>query len=108
MLLANLLGAILVFAFVRYGLPIPENESIVVDRVRNVFIFGAYLLFAAVVSLATAAVMLRSVMRWQIRGGPPSRSEQMAALHAPLRQAIVHLVLWIVGGVIFMLLTASE
>ncbi len=108
MLLANLLGSILVFAFVRYGLPIPENQSIVVDRVRNVVIFGVYLVFAAVVSLVTAAFMLRSVMRWQLRGGSPTRAEQMAALHAPLRQAIVHLVLWIIGGILFMALTAAE
>ena len=89
MLLANFIGAILVFAFVRYGVPIPESQEIIADRVRNVAIFGGYLAFAAVVSLTAAAMMLRSVVRWQLRGGPPTRSEQMSALHAPLRQAIV-------------------
>ncbi len=47
-------------------------------------------------------------MRWQLRGGPPTRAEQMAALHAPLRQAIVHLGLWLLGGVLFVFLTAEE
>ena len=32
----------------------------------------------------------------------------MAALHAPLRQAIVHLGLWILGGVLFVFMTAEE
>ncbi|MFZ2174678.1 MAG: adenylate/guanylate cyclase domain-containing protein [Rhodococcus sp. (in: high G+C Gram-positive bacteria)] len=108
MLMANLIGAILVFAFVRYGVPIPESQGIIADRVRNVVVFGGYLAFAAVVSLTAAAMMLRSVIRWQLRGGPPTRSEQMSALHAPLRQAIVHLVLWILGGAIFVILTVTE
>ncbi|WP_420753549.1 adenylate/guanylate cyclase domain-containing protein [Rhodococcus sp. O3] len=105
---SNLFGALLVFAFVRYGIPISESENIIADRVRNFAVFAVYLAFAGVVSLTAAAVMLRSVVRWQLRGGPPTRSEQMAALHAPLRQAIVHLVLWILGGVLFVFLTAEE
>ncbi|EOM76327.1 adenylate cyclase [Rhodococcus rhodnii LMG 5362] len=108
MLGANLVGAVMVFAFVRYGLPIPESLAIVSDQWRNTAVFGGYLVFAAVVSLSAAALMLRSVIRWQLRGGAPRRSEQMSALHAPLRQAIVHLVLWIGGGIIFTLLTIQE
>ncbi|MFZ2528387.1 MAG: adenylate/guanylate cyclase domain-containing protein [Rhodococcus sp. (in: high G+C Gram-positive bacteria)] len=105
---SNLFGALLVFAFVRYGIPIAETENIIADRVRNFAVFAVYLAFAGAVSLTAAALMLRSVVRWQLRGGPPTRSEQMAALHAPLRQAIVHLVLWILGGVLFVFLTAEE
>ncbi|MGO4203674.1 adenylate/guanylate cyclase domain-containing protein [Rhodococcus sp. TAF43] len=108
MLGANLIGAVLVFAFVRYGIPIPESADIINDHVRNFAVFSTYLVFAGVVSLTAAAMMLRSVIRWQLRGGPPTRGEQMAALHAPLRQAIVHLVLWFLGGVIFVLLTVEE
>ncbi|MDJ0113090.1 adenylate/guanylate cyclase domain-containing protein, partial [Rhodococcus erythropolis] len=108
MLAANLIGAVLVFAFVRYGVPIQESDAIVADRVRNFAIFGVYLAFAGAVSLTAAAMMLKSVIRWRLRGGPPTRSEQMAALHAPLRQAIVHLVLWILGGIIFVFLTITE
>ncbi|MFD4181475.1 adenylate/guanylate cyclase domain-containing protein, partial [Rhodococcus sp. NPDC058514] len=108
MILANFFGAILVLAFIRYGLPISESDAILDDRVRNAVVFGIYLFLAGIVSLGAAAMMLRSVIRWQLRGGPPTRSEQMAALHAPLRQAIVHLVLWIVGGILFVFLTVSD
>lgn len=107
-LLANFFGAVLVFAFVRYGLPIPEQASVVEDRTRNIVIFGIYLAFAGAVSVGTAAYMLKNVITWQLRGGAPTRAEQMAALHAPLRQAIVNLVLWFVGGIIFVLLTVQE
>lgn len=105
---SNLFGALLVFAFVRYGIPLEETENIIANRVRNFMAFAVYLAFAGVVSLTAAALMLRSVVRWQLRGGPPTRAEQMAALHAPLRQAIVHLVLWLLGGVLFVFLTAEE
>ncbi|WP_226435278.1 adenylate/guanylate cyclase domain-containing protein [Rhodococcus yananensis] len=105
---SNLFGAMLVFAFVRYGIPFDESQGIIADRVRNFGVFAVYLGFAGVVSLTAAATMLRSVVRWQLRGGPPTHSEQMAALHAPLRQAIVHLVLWLLGGVLFVFLTAEE
>ncbi|MFC4604106.1 adenylate/guanylate cyclase domain-containing protein [Rhodococcus kronopolitis] len=108
MILANFFGAVLVLAFLRYGLPITVSEAIVRDRARNGIVFGVYLALAGVVSLGAAALMLRSVILWQLRGGPPTRSEQMAALHAPLRQAIVHLVLWVVGGILFVALTISD
>src|SRR5699024_4693817 len=105
---SNLFGALLVFAFVRYGIPLEETENIIANRVRNFMAFAVYLAFAGVVSLTAAALMLRPVVRWQLRGGPPTRAEQMAALHAPLRQALVHLVLWLLGGVLFVFLTAEE
>ncbi len=106
--LSNLFGAVLVFGFVRYGLPIAESESIIADRSRNVWIFSIYLLFGGGVSLYYASRLLRTVVRWQLRGGPPTRKEQMTALHAPLRQAIVHAVLWVIGGVLFVVLTVAE
>ncbi|WP_174575675.1 adenylate/guanylate cyclase domain-containing protein [Nocardia miyunensis] len=99
MLAANAFGAILVYAFIQYGLPAPEGYPTGVRRTGlliplSVFVIGGIL------SLTASALMLRPVMRWQVRGGPPSRQEQMAALHAPLRQSIVHLLLWLVGGAV--------
>lgn len=106
-LLANAFGAVLVWAFIQYGLPVPEGDPGGVRQtgfLAPVLVFGA----AAVLSIAGAALMLRPVMRWQMRGGPPSRQEQMAALHVPLRQSILHLVLWIIGGGILAALIIVE
>ncbi len=105
MLLANFLGAILVFAFIRYGLPMPLDQLTADQQLQTSSIFATYLVFAAVVSLAFAARNVRIIERWRRRGGPPTRVEQMAALHAPLRQAIVHLGLWAFGSILFLLLT---
>ena len=106
MLLANAFGAVLVWAFIQYGLPVPEGEA---AGGRSVGLIVPALVFitGGLLSLAASAWMLRPVMRWQMRGGPPSRQEQMATLHAPLRQAIVHLVLWLVGGAVLATLIIS-
>jgi len=100
MLLANGFGAILSYAFIRYGLPIPETEPALDYQRRNLVLFSFILAIGGLISLGASALMLRPVVRWQLRGGAPTKSEQMAALHAPLRQAIVHLFLWIIGGAI--------
>lgn len=99
MLAANAFGAILVYAFIQYGLPAPEGAPTGVRR-TGLLLPIVVVVTAGLLSVTASALMLRPVMRWQVRGGPPSRQEQMAALHAPLRQAIVHLALWLVGGAI--------
>ncbi|TSE00477.1 adenylate/guanylate cyclase domain-containing protein [Skermania sp. ID1734] len=107
MLAANGFGAVLVYAFIRHGLPVPESATLVQDRDQNLIAFMVLLGVGGAISLACSALMLKPVVRWQLRGGPPSRREQMATLHAPLRQAIVHLVLWLIGGTTFAALTIS-
>ncbi|MFH5208847.1 adenylate/guanylate cyclase domain-containing protein [Antrihabitans spumae] len=104
MALANGFGVLLVYAFIQHGLPVPQSSAVISDRRRSATIIAALLGVGALVSLGSSAFMLSPVVRWQLRGGPPSRREQMAALHAPLRQAIVHLILWIFGGTAFAIL----
>ncbi|WP_067533272.1 adenylate/guanylate cyclase domain-containing protein [Nocardia crassostreae] len=99
MLAANAFGAVLVWAFIQYGLPVPEGGTSA-TRETGLLIPGLIFVIGGMLSLTASALMLRPVMRWQMRGGPPSRQEQMATLHAPLRQSILHLVLWLIGGAI--------
>lgn len=99
MLLANAFGAVLVWAYIQYGLPVPEGEAPGTLQI-GLLIPGLVFVIGGVLSVLASSLMLRPVMRWQMRGGPPSRQEQMAALHAPLRQAILHLGLWLVGGAV--------
>ncbi|KLL97063.1 hypothetical protein NJ76_09900, partial [Rhodococcus sp. IITR03] len=74
---SNLFGAMLVFAFVRYGIPIAETDAIIADRVRNFAVFAVYLVFAGIVSLGAAAITLRSVVRWAAPRRPahPGRTD---------------------------------
>ena len=107
MSLANGFGALLVYAFVRHGLPVPQSSAVISDQRQTLTVFAIVLGVGAFFSFTSSAIMLRPVVRWQLRGGPPSRRERQAALHAPLRQAIVHLILWLVGGTAFAGLTIS-
>ena len=100
MLLANGFGAILAYAFIRYGLPIRTTDPTPEYLRQNFMLFSLTLAIGGLISLGASAVMLRPVVRWQLRGGAPTKTEQMAALHAPLRQSIVHLFLWMIGGAI--------
>ncbi|MEU8895419.1 adenylate/guanylate cyclase domain-containing protein [Nocardia sp. NPDC048505] len=106
-LLANAFGAVLVWAFIEYGLPVPEGEPTGARR-TGLLVPAVVFIIGGLLSLLASALMLRPVMRWQVRGGPPSRQEQMAALHAPLRQSIVHLALWLIGGAVLATLIISR
>ncbi|MGY2017909.1 adenylate/guanylate cyclase domain-containing protein [Nocardia gipuzkoensis] len=107
MLLANAFGAVLLWAFIQYGLPVPEGEPSGARR-AGLLIPAVVFVTGGLLSMAASALMLRPVMRWQMRGGPPSRQEQMAALHAPLRQAILHLALWLIGGAVLATLIIKD
>lgn len=107
MLLANAFGAILVWAFIEYGLPVPEGTGSGAPRL-GISVPLAMLAIGALGSVFASTWMLRPVMQWQLRGGPPNRREQMAALHAPLRQAILHLGFWLAGGAIFATLVIAQ
>lgn len=99
--LANVFGIALTHAFIQYGLPFAATAEVATYRRHSQALLFIVVPVALIAGNIGAAVLLRPVLRWQRRGGPPSRQEQMAALHAPLRQAIVNLGLWIVGGALF-------
>ncbi|RMI34393.1 HAMP domain-containing protein [Nocardia stercoris] len=99
MVAANVFGGVLVLAFIRYGLPAPEGQPNGIHNIGLLYPVAVFLV-ASAFSILASTKMLRPVMRWQVRGGAPTREEQAAALHTPLRQAILHLALWIVFGAV--------
>lgn len=108
MLAVNGFSGVFVFTFIRYGLPTADGPGLVVTDPVSEVVFAVYLGAAGVVSLDVSVWMLRKIIAWYIRGGPPYRDEQLIALRGPLLQSLVHLGLWAVGGVLFGVLTARE
>ena len=106
MVLANLSGALILFVFVRYVLPLPATD-LQYARALNLVLFGGYLGLSVVVGFLLGLRILRPVLAWRRRGGPPTAVEQRAVLRAPFRQAIVHAVMWTVGGVLFVSLNVA-
>lgn len=108
MLAANGLGALFVLTFIRYGLPVSPGPGLIVRNPVSELVLAIYLGFAGVAVIASAIVMLRFVIRWYVRGGPPTRREQVMAVRGPLIQSCVYLVLWLIGGVLFVVLIGRE
>ncbi len=104
----NFLGAIFVLAFIRYGLPTSPGPGLIVQGEVSQLVLSAYLALCGVVILGTAIMILRTILRWYVRGGPPTRREQIIAMRGPLIQALVHLVLWVVGMILFVVLVMLE
>ncbi len=106
MLLANLAGALILWAFVRYVLPLPP-EDMQYAQGLNRLIFGTYLALALVADVVLGLRILKPVLLWRRRGGPPTADEQAAVLRAPFWQTVVHAGMWTVGGVIFVALNVA-
>ncbi len=106
MVLANLTGALILMIFIRYVLPLPAAD-VQYARALNLALFGSYLGLSVVIGFLVGIRILRPVIAWRRRGGPPTAVEQRAVLRAPFRQAIVHAVMWTVGGVLFVSLNVA-
>ncbi len=109
---ADIIGALLVLGFLRYGLP-PEDR-IELQELPGLnlatFIGSIFLLF--LIGTVISARLLVPVFRWQRRDGlltdtDPAATElaRSRALRTPFYRTVINLVSWLVGGVIF--ITAS-
>src|SRR5699024_2496633 len=98
---ANVLTGVLASVLLRWVVPVRRGDYVLNHRP---LIYGSalgYLAAGAVVSIAAALVMLAPVARWYRRGGPPNTAEQSAVMLLPLRQSLVHTIVWLVGAIAF-------
>src|SRR3954467_142681 len=98
---ANVIGAAIVFALIRWVLPLPDVED--PDHVQrvNVLALVAYLVFAVPAGMLWALWLLRPVLTWLRADRPPTEDEQRTVLLIPAREIVVHASLWALGGVVF-------
>jgi adenylate cyclase len=101
---ANVIGVAVVFALVRWVLPLPHIDDPGGARETNVIALCAYLLFAVPAGVLWVLRLLRPVLDWLRADRPPTAAEQRVALLAPARELVVHAVLWTIGGIAFTLL----
>jgi adenylate cyclase len=108
MVSANVIGATVVFALVRFILPLPSVDDPSATQRLNLLAFAGYLVFAVPAGTLWALRVLRPVRLWLRAGRPPDAEEQRAVLLAPAREAAVHGVLWSIGAVVFTLLNLHD
>jgi adenylate cyclase len=106
MISANVIGVVIVFALIRWVLPLPDIEDPAhVQRVVIVWLAG-YLVFAVPTGVVWMIYLLRPVLRWLRADRSATAAEQRIVLLTPARELIVHGVLWVLGGVLFTIITA--
>jgi len=105
---ADIIGALLVLGFLRYGLP-PEDRIELQDLPRaNLALFAITLVVLVASGFSVSVRLLLPVFRWQRRDGlledtDPAATElaRSRALRMPFYRVLISLCYWSVGGVVF-------
>jgi adenylate cyclase len=114
MLQADIIGALFVLGFLRFGLP-PEDRIQLQDLpTANLAIFVSVLLVSFLVGSLISLKLLVPVLRWQRRDGlltdPDPESTALArtrALRMPIYRTTISLVNWCIGGTVFIIASWS-
>ncbi|WP_176562221.1 adenylate/guanylate cyclase domain-containing protein [Mycolicibacterium palauense] len=108
MLQADIIGALFVLGFLRFGLP-PVDRIMLQDLpTYNLLVFLAVLLVAFTIGSVISLRLLMPVFRWQRNDGlladnDPETTEaaRTRALRMPYYRTLISLVNWFIGGVVF-------
>lgn len=105
---ADIIGALLVLGFLRFGLPPADRLKLQDLPSGNLAIFLAYVVIAFMVGTAISFFLLVPVFRWQRRNAlltddDPVLTEQarLRALKMPTYRSIISMILWLLGAVVF-------
>ncbi|WP_231976811.1 adenylate/guanylate cyclase domain-containing protein [Mycobacterium sp. E740] len=109
MVQADIIGALLVLSFLRFGLP-PEDRIQLQDLPAfNLAVFLGFLFVSFTIAAYWSLRLLIPVMRWQRRDmllgdrGDPADTEvaRTRALKMPLYRSVINAVNWFLGSVVF-------
>ncbi|BBY45403.1 adenylate/guanylate cyclase domain-containing protein [Mycolicibacterium celeriflavum] len=109
MVQADIIGALLVLSFLRFGLP-PEDRIQLQDLPAfNLAVFLGFLFVSFTVAAYWSLRLLIPVMRWQRRDmllgdrGDPADTEvaRTRALKMPFYRSVINVVNWFLGSVVF-------
>jgi len=108
LLQADIIGALLVLGFLRFGLPPADRLKLQDLPTINLAVFLGYLVLSFVVGTTISFSLLRPVFRWQRRDalltdGDQAAAEQarLRALRMPAYRSMISLTLWLLGAVVF-------
>lgn len=107
MLQANLVGALFVFGFLRFALPLDSVYDVQAFQLLNQSLFLAYLAAAVIAGALLSLWLIYPVLVWQRSGAGKAVDARRRALHIPLYQALMHAALWSVGVVVFVSVNAT-
>ncbi len=91
---ANVIGAVVVFAFLAWVLPLPDVADEERARLTNAVALAAGMAVSVPLAFAWSARWIAPGARWLREGRPPEPEEQLATLLMPLRLLLVQATLW--------------
>lgn len=104
---SHLAGAVFVFAFLRFGLPVGDFLEVGDFRFINQYIFISTLVLAFVLGTVASTLLVYPVLKASRRREPFSVAVRDRTLNMPLYQALLQAVIWISGITVFVLVNAS-
>lgn len=109
---SNLVGALFVLGFLRFGLPPSDRVELTELGPTRLIILGFSLFILFVVGAIVSTYLLLPVLRWQYRS-PDFESEgseavRVRALQMPFYRTVISVATWLVGGAIFVAVTWSS
>jgi adenylate cyclase len=99
--MANLIGAIVVFCFASWALPLPDIADPGTSRLVNLAIFGASLVTGTVIGTVVITRRFSRIRDWLAEDREPTPDERDSLLRAPYRVGVVHALLWSSAALIF-------
>ena len=108
-LIANVTGALLVFAFAAFLFPVsPRYRDEVGDlAVRSGIVLAIYLPLALLLGVRWINGIARPVERWLIEGRPAADADRKRVLGLPWAQARAAATFWGIGAMLFTIVNAS-
>ncbi len=107
---ADIIGALLVFGFLRYGLPAKDRIELQDLPRANVAIFALSIVILVLVGFSVSVRLLVPVFRWQRRDGlladaDPASTElaRSRVLRTPFYRTLISLGYWSIGGAVFII-----
>jgi adenylate cyclase len=101
---ANIAGAVVVFVFLAWVLPLPYVPDDLHARRTNGIATAAFVVASVPVGFLWSYHRVRDVIRWLRAGRTPDRGEQTRTLRSPVRLLVVQASLWSIAGAGFLAL----
>jgi adenylate cyclase len=105
---ANLIGALVVFGFLAWVLPLPDVPDEDGVRRTSALVLAGVLAVMVPLGCALSVRQARPALRWLRARREPDRAEQLATLRGPLRLLVVPAGLWSIACVIFVALNLQH
>ena len=108
LLQADIIGALLVLSFLRFGLPPSDRVKLQDLPTANLALFLGYVFAAFLIGTTISFSLLVPVFRWQRQDAlliedDPAITEQarLRALRMPAYRSLISITLWLLGAVVF-------